>query len=44
VLGASLCVRCLELGWLRRRPGTRGLEITHEGRRGFGERFGVDAG
>ncbi|MCA3300601.1 MAG: helix-turn-helix transcriptional regulator [Methylocystis sp.] len=44
VLGASLCVRCLELGWLRRRPGTRALEITHEGRRGFGERFGVDAG
>lgn len=43
-LGAALCARCFELGWLRRMPGTRALEVTREGRRGFDERFGVEAG
>jgi hypothetical protein len=28
VLGAALCARCFELGWVRRREGGRTLEIT----------------
>lgn len=41
-LGAALCTRCLELGWVRRRQATRTLEITPAGHRGFAERFGID--
>lgn len=42
-LGAAICARCLELGWVRRRPGTRALEVTHAGRQGFAAAFGLDA-
>jgi hypothetical protein len=41
VLGAALCTRCFELGWVRRRTGTRALEITPPGWQGFAERFGI---
>lgn len=30
-LGALICSRCLEQGWLRRRAGTRALELTGSG-------------
>jgi DNA-binding transcriptional ArsR family regulator len=43
-LGANLCARCLELGWLRRMPGTRALEITREGRQGLHAAFGIAVG
>ncbi len=32
-LGAALLDRCLEQGWLRRRPGSRALVVTARGRR-----------
>jgi DNA-binding transcriptional ArsR family regulator len=41
VLGAALCARCFELGWVRRRAGGRALEITPAGWQGFGEHFGI---
>ena len=40
-LGAALCARCLELGWVRRLSGTRALDITRAGRQGFGATFGI---
>jgi len=40
-VGAALCRRCLELGWIERRRDSRALAITGEGRRGFGEIFGL---
>jgi DNA-binding transcriptional ArsR family regulator len=47
VLGAALCARCFELGWVRRRAGgmtaRRSLEITPVGWRGFFETFGIAA-
>jgi DNA-binding transcriptional ArsR family regulator len=42
-LGAALCTRCLELGWLRRVPGGRALSITPAGQLGLREAFGVEA-
>ncbi len=44
VLGAMLCRRCEELGWIRRERDSRAVTVTAAGRRGFAERFGVDAG
>jgi DNA-binding transcriptional ArsR family regulator len=41
VIGAALCKRCLDLGWIERRRDTRALVITSNGRRGFAETFGV---
>lgn len=41
VLGAALCRRCEELGWIRRQRDTRAVAITVEGRSGFAERFGI---
>ena len=41
VLGAALCTRCFDLGWVRRRDGGRALMVTPEGWRGFAEAFGV---
>jgi DNA-binding transcriptional ArsR family regulator len=41
-IGAALCARCLEMGWLRRREGTRALLITPAGEQGFRARFGVE--
>jgi DNA-binding transcriptional ArsR family regulator len=43
-LGAALCVRLVELGWLARRvPGRRALRITDVGRAGFAEVLKVSA-
>jgi DNA-binding transcriptional ArsR family regulator len=44
VLGAALCTRCFELGWVRRKAGGRALEITPPGWRGFAEAFGIAPG
>ncbi len=30
-LGAAICTHCLEKGWVRRRKGTRALDVTREG-------------
>ena len=42
VLGAAICSHALDQGWVRRRPGTRALEITQAGRIGFRQSFGVE--
>lgn len=41
VLGAAICTYALDQGWVRRRAGTRALEITPAGRVGFRQTFGV---
>jgi DNA-binding transcriptional ArsR family regulator len=41
-LGAALCSHGLEHGWIRRRGGSRALDITPEGARLYHEKFGVD--
>jgi DNA-binding transcriptional ArsR family regulator len=41
-LGAALADRLFELGWIRRRPGNRSVEITADGRAGLQTEFGVD--
>jgi DNA-binding transcriptional ArsR family regulator len=38
-LGASLFLRFHELGWVRRRPGTRAVTVTSRGRQGFRDWF-----
>ncbi|WP_208855404.1 hypothetical protein [Paracoccus versutus] len=40
-LGAAICTHALDQGWVRRRIGTRALEITPAGRIGFRQAFGV---
>lgn len=40
-VGAAICTRCLELGWVRRQPGTRAVLVTPEGARGVRETFGA---
>lgn len=40
-VGAALCKRCGELGWIERGKNTRALTITAKGRRGFADKFGV---
>ena len=40
-LGVGLAKGLLELGWVRRKPGTRALRISVEGARGFREAFGL---
>ncbi len=40
-VGAALCRRCLELGWIHRGRASRVVDITSVGRRGFAERFGI---
>jgi DNA-binding transcriptional ArsR family regulator len=40
-VGAEICRRCFELGWLERERDTRALRLTSLGRRGLVEVFGV---
>lgn len=40
-VGAALCARAFEAGWVRRLAGTRAVSITPKGARAFRERFGV---
>ncbi len=42
-LGAALCARCLDLGWIVRQRDTRAVAITPAGREGFARSFGVSA-
>jgi hypothetical protein len=41
-LGAELCSHSLALGWIRRRAGSRALDVTPEGRRVFRDIFQVE--
>jgi len=41
MVGAALCRRCLELGWIERRSDSRAVAITAAGRQGFAETFGL---
>jgi hypothetical protein len=41
-LGAELCRHSLALGWIRRRSGSRALDVTPEGRRVFRDIFQVE--
>jgi len=40
-VGAEICRRCFELGWLQRRRDTRALRLTPAGATGLAETFGV---
>src|SRR5436305_1016238 len=40
-VGAALCTRSLEQGWIRRIEGTRAVTVTPKGQRVFGEAIGV---
>ncbi|MGO4571485.1 ArsR/SmtB family transcription factor [Microvirga sp. 2TAF3] len=40
-LGAALCTRLFELGWVERIKDSRALAITPAGRKGLGETFGI---
>lgn len=40
-LGAALCARCFNTGWVRRIEGTRAVAITPRGQRAFREQFGA---
>lgn len=42
-LGAMLCARCLDKGWLTRAAGSRALTIPPEGVKAFRDRLGLDA-
>lgn len=41
-LGAALAERLFELGWTRRRAGSRAVEVTEEGRRAMKSELGVE--
>jgi DNA-binding transcriptional ArsR family regulator len=41
VLGAELCRHSLAIGWVRKRPGSRALEVSPEGKRVFRDVFRV---
>jgi DNA-binding transcriptional ArsR family regulator len=41
-LGAALAARLFELGWLKRRPSTRSVEVTPRGQEGLRAEFGID--
>jgi DNA-binding transcriptional ArsR family regulator len=41
-VGAKLCERCFELGWIKQLKTTRALEVTAKGSWGFAEWFGID--
>ncbi len=40
-VGALLCKRCLDLGWIKQLPGTRAVAITPKGHKGFADWFGI---
>ncbi|PWC43187.1 ArsR family transcriptional regulator [Azospirillum sp. TSO22-1] len=40
-LGAALCARCFELGWIEPVRDSRAVAVTEAGRRGFAEAFGL---
>ncbi len=40
-VGAAICTRCEELGWITRQAGSREVGVTEVGRRGFSDIFGV---
>jgi hypothetical protein len=40
-IGAALCRHSLALGWIRKRPGSRALDVTPEGRRIYRDIFQV---
>lgn len=42
-LGAALTTRCLELGWIQRVTRSQAVTVTPAGRRGFRQRFGIEA-
>ncbi len=42
-VGAAILSRSLELGWTRRREGTRALTVSPAGAKGFHDCFGVEA-
>jgi DNA-binding transcriptional ArsR family regulator len=41
-VGAAICAHAFAAGWIRRRDGTRALEVTPAGRLAFRERFGIE--
>jgi DNA-binding transcriptional ArsR family regulator len=41
-LGAALCARCFDLGWIARVKDSRAVAVTAAGAAGFRERFGRD--
>jgi DNA-binding transcriptional ArsR family regulator len=41
-VGAEICRRCLELGWITRERDSRTVRLTASGRTGLCDRFGVD--
>ncbi|MES2710017.1 MAG: winged helix-turn-helix domain-containing protein [Pseudomonadota bacterium] len=43
VVGAALCTRCFELGWVTRIAGSRALRVTRAGEAGFAATFGIQA-
>ena len=40
-LGAALCARCFDLGWVERINGSRAIAITSAGQDGFARTFGI---
>jgi DNA-binding transcriptional ArsR family regulator len=42
LVGAEICHRCLELGWLRRVRDSRALRLTPDGKSGLRDHFGLD--
>jgi hypothetical protein len=42
LVGAEICRRCLELGWVVRQRDTRAVHITTAGKVGLLEAFGLD--
>jgi hypothetical protein len=41
LLGAALCARCFQLGWIERVRDSRAVAITPAGQKGFAETFGI---
>jgi hypothetical protein len=40
-LGAALCARCFDLGWIERLNGSRAVAITRAGQEGFAQTFRI---